>query len=316
MLRPSNSATSLGSMDSKGDASTGSEGLYDWTAPRFGGLSVASEPKPELTLADGARFPEFRPDDGSLFAAASPDARRRRPAGAASSPGAQQRAIGRPAAAAPAPAARSARSLVGPLVNEFADAVAREIGERVRGDAGRRGRLRPARAVPCGRSDLPAVRGAREGCGDATTETRSRRWRTRSRRSSPPAPPHKSNFATNDARRGVAGALATARRGRRAPPSCARGPAAVWKSNSASGAPDNSSLSHISAMTRPCWLLRAVRNRHRHAIEQASRRWRGGRRDDSARTRRKILISTQAGSAPSRARWRNWTASGAATSRT
>ena len=30
------------------------------------------------------------------------------------------------------------------------------------------------------------------------------------------------------------------------------------------------------------------------AIEQASRRWRGGRRDDSARTRRKILISTQA----------------------
>ena len=99
MLRPSNSANSLGSMDSKGDASTGSEGLYDWTAPRFGGLSVASEPKPELTLADGARFPEFRPDDGSLFAAASPDARRRRPAGAASSPGAQQRAIGRPDAA-------------------------------------------------------------------------------------------------------------------------------------------------------------------------------------------------------------------------
>ena len=37
----------------------------------------------------------------------------------------------------------------------------------------------------------------------------------------------------------------------------------------------------------------AVRNRHRHAIEQASRRWRGGRRDDSARARRKILISTQ-----------------------
>ena len=32
-----------------------------------------------------------------------------------------------------------------------------------------------------------------------------------------------------------------------------------------------------------------MRNRHRHAIEQASRRWRGGRRDDSARTRRKIL---------------------------
>ena len=46
-------------------------------------------------------------------------------------------------------------------------------------------------------------------------------------------------------------------------------------------------------MTRPSWLVRAARNRHRHAIEQASRRWRGGRRDDSARTHRKILISTQ-----------------------
>ena len=36
------------------------------------------------------------------------------------------------------------------------------------------------------------------------------------------------------------------------------------------------------------------RVRHCHAIEQAARRWRGGLRDDSARTRRKILISTQA----------------------
>ena len=68
---------------------------------------------------------------------------------------------------------------------------------------------------------------------------------------------------------------------------------AVWKSTSASGAPDNSSLSHFSAMTRPSWLGRAVRNRHRHAIEQASRRWRGGRRGDSGRTHRKILIPTQ-----------------------
>ena len=67
----------------------------------------------------------------------------------------------------------------------------------------------------------------------------------------------------------------------------------VWKSTSVSGAPDNSSLSHFSAMTLPSWLSRAARNRHRHAIEQASRRWRGGRHDDSARTRRKILISTQ-----------------------
>ena len=38
---------------------------------------------------------------------------------------------------------------------------------------------------------------------------------------------------------------------------------------------------------------RAARNRHRHAIEQASRRWRGGRRGDSARTRRKSLRATQ-----------------------
>ena len=47
-------------------------------------------------------------------------------------------------------------------------------------------------------------------------------------------------------------------------------------------------------MTLPSWLGRAVGNRHRHAVEQALRRWRGRRRDDSARTRRKILISTQA----------------------
>ena len=73
---------------------------------------------------------------------------------------------------------------------------------------------------------------------------------------------------------------------------------AVWKSTSASGAPDNSSLTHFSAMTRPCWPRRAMRNRHRHAIEQAARRWRGGRREDSARTRRKILISTQAVAQP------------------
>ena len=50
--------------------------------------------------------------------------------------------------------------------------------------------------------------------------------------------------------------------------------APVWKSTSESG-------------------VRAVKNLHPHAIEQASRRWRGGRRDDSARTRRKIMISAQ-----------------------
>ena len=49
-----------------------------------------------------------------------------------------------------------------------------------------------------------------------------------------------------------------------------------------SGAPDNSSLSHFSARRGRAGPCRVVRNRHRHAIEQASRRWRGGRRDDSA----------------------------------
>ena len=43
----------------------------------------------------------------------------------------------------------------------------------------------------------------------------------------------------------------------------------LWKSTSVSGAPDNSTLSHFSATTRPTWLGRAARNRHRHAIEQA-----------------------------------------------
>jgi len=41
-------------------------------------------------------------------------------------------------------------------------------------------------------------------------------------------------------------------------PTCVICLEAVWKSTSASGA------------TRPCWPRRAVRNRHRHAIEQIS----------------------------------------------
>ena len=36
----------------------------------------------------------------------------------------------------------------------------------------------------------------------------------------------------------------------------------------------------VDNMTRPCRLRRAARNRHPHAIEQAPRRWRGGRRND------------------------------------
>ena len=62
--------------------------------------------------------------------------------------------------------------------------------------------------------------------------------------------------------------------------------------NQCIGCTDNSSLSHFSAMTWPRWLRRALRNRHRHAIEQASRRWRGGRRGDSGRTRRKFDFHT------------------------
>ena len=38
----------------------------------------------------------------------------------------------------------------------------------------------------------------------------------------------------------------------------------------------NQCVGSFPAMTRPTWLGRAARNRHRHAIEQASRRWRGG----------------------------------------
>ena len=59
----------------------------------------------------------------------------------------------------------------------------------------------------------------------------------------------------------------------------------VWKSTSASGAPG------FSAMTRPLGRGTDIT----HAIEQVSRRWRAGLRDDSARTRRKILISFVAG---------------------
>ena len=44
---------------------------------------------------------------------------------------------------------------------------------------------------------------------------------------------------------------------------------------------------------RPCWLRRAVRNRHRHAIELASRRWRGGHDLAVAETRRENLIYAQ-----------------------
>ena len=67
----------------------------------------------------------------------------------------------------------------------------------------------------------------------------------------------------------------------------------VWKSTSASGAPNNSSLSHFSGMMAwPRWLGREVRNRHHHAMEQVSRRWRGDRRGYSGRTRPKFDFRT------------------------
>ena len=61
----------------------------------------------------------------------------------------------------------------------------------------------------------------------------------------------------------------------------------MWKT------PDNSSVSHFSAMKRrrPGSV---GENRHRHAIEQASHR-RHVEDDATIQTRRKILISTQAG---------------------
>ena len=43
---------------------------------------------------------------------------------------------------------------------------------------------------------------------------------------------------------------------------------------------------------RMLWLRRAVKIRHRHAIEQVSRRWREGRRVDSGRKRRKFDFHT------------------------
>ena len=72
----------------------------------------------------------------------------------------------------------------------------------------------------------------------------------------------------------------------------------MWKSTGVSGAPDNSSLRHFSAMTRPSWLHRVVRNCYRHAVEQASRRWRGGRRGGSGRTRRNFDFHTGRGRRP------------------
>ena len=55
-------------------------------------------------------------------------------------------------------------------------------------------------------------------------------------------------------------------------------------------------MCHFSAPTWPRWLRRALRNRHLHAIEQASRRWRGGRRGDSAIQEERAVNLFHAGS--------------------
>ena len=62
-------------------------------------------------------------------------------------------------------------------------------------------------------------------------------------------------------------------------------------------------LSHFSAMTPPSWLgLESGEEPTSPRHEQASRRWCEGQRDDSARTRRKILVSTQVHASPRRRR--------------
>ena len=81
-------------------------------------------------------------------------------------------------------------------------------------------------------------------------------------------------------------------------------PALAWRSRSGAHSPRGigrshgnqssfvSSQSHFSAMTRPSWLGRAVRNRiATSSSRRASMAWRSTR--DSARTRHKILIPRQ-----------------------
>ena len=65
-------------------------------------------------------------------------------------------------------------------------------------------------------------------------------------------------------------------------------PSPAWKSTKCDGCTRQFFTKSFLGNDAAAWLGRAARNRHRHAIEQASRRWRGGRRDDSSRTRRKI----------------------------
>ena len=60
-------------------------------------------------------------------------------------------------------------------------------------------------------------------------------------------------------------------------------PSPVWKSTKCDGCTRQFFTKSFLGNDAAAWLGRAARNRHRHVIEQTSRRWRGGRRDDSER---------------------------------
>ena len=96
-----------------------------------------------------------------------------------------------------------------------------------------------------------------------------------SRRKMTPTPPKKENdlFVSAQARSRSSASVESRPMTQKGPPVMVASCAEI---NQWPGAPDNSSLSHFSAMTLPFWLGRAVRNEHHHVIEQASRRWRGG----------------------------------------
>ena len=96
--------------------------------------------------------------------------------------------------------------------------------------------------------------------------------------------------------------IATALRAGVAQPT--RIPERVWVTGASSGLGEEVAAAYAA---RGCALVLSARrrreldrvaacveiNQDRHPIEQASRRWRGGRRADSARRRRELLISTQ-----------------------
>ena len=205
--------------------------------------------------------------------------------------------------------------------------VARRVRARQLRRRARRGRAR-RRDVARRRGGLPRVRGGRRG-GVARRFRRRRarphrRWLVRRRRA-------------RRRRRGLVGRRERVRRvrrdrglrggARRGPRRRARRRRRLCgkQSTSVSSAPDNSSLSHFSVLSRredvvgpagvglagPSLFRSQVSSRStpqvpvalhelvggagagaRHAIEQASRRWRGGRRGDSGRTRRKLDFHT------------------------